>query len=154
MSQYWRFAPVPFLAVPALPSVAYGATIIGLGWSSLALGIIFHVAVLTQLAAFPLWLAVTVRRLHDTGRPATWLLIYAVIAPGWAAIITWCVKTLTGPVVRTEASVLGFLIVAVLVSGIWVLVSVAGTVTVVALCAASGTNGPNRYGPDPTTHPD
>ena len=77
-----------------------------------------HVGVLVHLAMAPLWLAVTVGRLHDTGRSARWLLPYVVVAGIWALIIYWTLDSLFGPDVPEEQSEFGFVLVAVILSGI------------------------------------
>ncbi|HUB85821.1 MAG TPA: DUF805 domain-containing protein, partial [Rhizomicrobium sp.] len=43
-------------------------------------------------------LAVTVRRLHDTGRSGWWVLLAAIPLVGWAVLIYWyCVEGTHGP---------------------------------------------------------
>ncbi len=101
-----------------------------------------HVGVLVHLAMAPLWLTVTVRRLHDTGRSAWWLLPYAVVAAVWALIIYWSLNT---SVVVEQPQ--GFFLVAVFLSGIWALVTLACAMLLLVLCSQPGTTGPNRYGP-------
>ena len=120
-----------------------------LRWSSPVLLIVLHVGVLVHLGSFPLWLSITVRRLHDTGRSARWLLPYAVVAGVWALIIYWSAESLTAVAAAEGQSVLGFLFVAVFLSGIWALVTLAWAIVILALCSQPGTVGANRYGPEP-----
>ena len=111
---------------------------------------LIHVGVLVHLAISPFWLAITVRRLHDTGRSARWLLPYTVVAPVWALIIYWSVNSLFGPGAGEEQSELGFVLIAVLLSAIWVLATLACTMMLLmVLCSQPGMRGANRYGPDP-----
>ena len=148
--EYWRFARVPFLFLPVAGVVAYGVVTVGvLRWSSLALLILLHVGVLVHLAMAPFWLVVTVRRLHDTGRSARWLLPYAVVAAVWALIIYWTLSSLFGRDVPEEQSEFGFVLVAVILSGIWALITLACAIVLLVLCSQAGTTGPNRYGPNP-----
>ena len=148
--EYWRFARFPLLFLPIAGIVAYGVATVGvLRWSSLALLVVLHVGVLAHLALAPLWLAATVRRLHDTGHSARWLLPHAVVATVWALIIYWTLDSLFGPGVPEEQSEFGFVLVAVILSGIWALVTLACAITLLVLCSQRGTAGPNRYGPDP-----
>lgn len=141
-------------------------------------------------------LAVTVRRLHDTGRSAWWLLIYLGIAIGWIVgmvILIVSVASQDDQTIREELQEeLGFRVsqseleeirlvclepdewelseeeqeekdtVCGIVHGglfralgalifliLWTLVSLAGWITILILCAMPGTRGPNSYGPDP-----
>ena len=143
-------------------------------------------------------LAVTARRLHDTGRSARWLLIYLVIAAGWIIGVILLIvmaateitaesdreirdnlelqygisisqadletlrdacgeeeelteeereekKAVCEEIIQSWTGVIGSVIFLV----IWGLVSFAGIVLLLVLCAMPGTRGPNRYGPDP-----
>lgn len=139
-------------------------------------------------------LAVTARRLHDTGRSALWLLIYLVIILGWIVgmimiflffasiddddeiqdrLESKLEQRLSESEVRHIVNTCGELddvelsetereewdeICDVIYGGfwdslifllIWGLVSAAGVITILILCAFPGTIGPNRYGPDP-----
>ena len=94
-------------------------------------------------------LAVTVRRLHDTNRSAWWLLIYAGIVFVWVlgGIVLGVVNEVQNPeIVESESfenwnGATAYFIVCGLIS-------VAGAITLLILCAMSGTPGPNRYGPN------
>ena len=44
---------------------------------------------------------------------------------------------------------LGFVLVVILLSGLWVLVGLAYSMILLALCSQRGTRGSNRYGPEP-----
>ena len=65
--------------------------------------------------------AVTVRRLHDTGRSARWLLICVGIVAGWGIIVGAVVS-----VASTSDDGWGAAILALFLGGLWVLVSLLG----------------------------
>jgi uncharacterized membrane protein YhaH (DUF805 family) len=79
-------------------------------------------------------IAVGVRRLHDTNRSGWWLL-----APFGAYCIVWI-----GVVMSASGSSLGGILTAV--GGLGALVLI---VTLLVFMFLDGTQGPNRYGPDP-----
>ena len=94
-------------------------------------------------------LAVTVRRLHDTNRPAWWLLIYLAVFLAWVIggiILAVSIGIDDPDVLETDfqdwpgytAYIIGC-----------ILFSLAGAVTMIVICAQRGTAGANRYGPDP-----
>ena len=181
-SEFWWFTLFSFI-VQALLNLAPVV-----GW-------IFSLAVLLPS------LAVTVRRLHDTGRSAWWLMIYPVLIVGWIiGVVIFVVFVITavwepglesdretrnrlesefglsvsqeGLVLLREAcgeyeelseaeleekeaicdEITGSwtgTIGAVIFLAAWGVVSAAGVITLLILCALPGTVGPNRYGPDP-----
>ncbi len=102
-------------------------------------------------------LAVTVRRLHDTGRSAWWLLIYAVIILGWIigfiVLVIWIGAAWTGAawtgIEDPETDGWKALVPILVFFFIWGLVSFVWAIILLILCALPGTIGPNRYGPDP-----
>ena len=140
--EYWRYAWIPFLAVPGVGAVMYApvASLFYNWWPLWTIASLFGVAVLIQAVASPLWLAITVRRLHDTDRSAWWLLLYAVISVGW--VLNVVVSLDLDP-----SSLLGLLIEWH--SVIWVLVSWAYVIILLVLCSGHGKTGSNRYGPQP-----
>ena len=94
-------------------------------------------------------LAVTVRRLHDTNRPAWWLLIYLAVFLAWVIggiILAVSIGIDDPDVLETDfqdwpgytAYIIGC-----------ILFSLAGAATMIIICAQRGTVGANRYGPDP-----
>ena len=94
-------------------------------------------------------LAVTVRRLHDTERPAWLLLVYLAIALAWiiGGIVLAVIDGIQNPeVLDADIQESSGFIPYVIICG---LISLAGVVTLLVLCALPGTRGPNRYGPDP-----
>jgi len=123
--EYWMFV----LLVIVCDIVA---TIIDriLGMSTMVAGVYGPVMCLVALALFIPGLAVSVRRLHDTGRVGWWVLL---------------------PIVPEIAAV------ALLYSGNLPMAGILGIVTLVAAIALlifmvlPGTKGPNQYGPDPVT---
>ena len=140
--EYWRYAWLPFLAVPGVGVIIYVpvAMLFYNWWPLWTFASVFGVAVLIQVVASPLWLGITVRRLHDTGRSAWWLLPYTVIPVGWVLNIVVSLDL-------DRSSLLGLLIGWY--SVIWVLVSWAFVIRLLMLCSGIGTIGPNRYGPQP-----
>ncbi len=68
-------------------------------------------------------LAVTARRLHDTGRT------------GWLALI-YVLNVLTVPLIN-------------LINPVFVVPALASLAIILILCAMPGESGPNKYGPDP-----
>ena len=98
-------------------------------------------------------LAVTVRRLHDTGRSAWWLLIYvAIIIAIIVGLIVLIITLFAGfglgfsGGTESESDLVG---AGLVVSALLFAVGVVGGLMLVVLCAQPGTNGPNRYGPNP-----
>ena len=92
--------------------------------------------VLGLVAAAAVGLAVTVRRLHDRGKSAWWLLIFVAIPTGARLVAEHLMDD--GPNSRTIA--LGVLFIVVLPLSLWAFVDL-GTIR--------GSPGPNRYGEDP-----
>ena len=90
--------------------------------------------------------AVTLRRLHDTGRSARWLLRWLLLfhyASGMGIIAG--IATLVG-FSGDEWAALGFGLFA---GGIWFLVGLVGMVVMTYFLTLPGTTGPNDYGADP-----
>lgn len=123
---------------------------VALGLIGLALPAVNTVELIYALALLLPSLAVTVRRLHDTARPAWWLLIYLAVVLAWiiGAIILAVSIGIDDPDLLETTDFQdwpGY--TAYMVACI--LFSLAGLVTMLVLCAQPGTAGPNRYGPDP-----
>jgi uncharacterized membrane protein YhaH (DUF805 family) len=98
---------------------------------------------LFSLAILLPWLAVSVRRLHDIDRTGWWLAAFflpLVVVGVWAAVAVGAYLPGTPP--EPTGSMLVGLIVAVVVMLILAIVMLGFMVT-------SGTEGPNRFGPDP-----
>lgn len=198
-SEYWWFTLFSFVSQAALNFVPF------IGW-------IYGLVLLLPS------LAVTVRRLHDTGRSAGWLLIYVGIILAWIVVgiiaVIVLVSQFSDPRQRAEeaferaeqsdlsreereelieeaqehlrraelleeaeayeelARVTGlsqeereelrqaaselrseagrnFPVAIIIIFVIAGLVSAAGVISLLILCALPGTRGPNRYGPDP-----
>ena len=138
-NEYRRYALIPFLVVPGVGAIIFVpvAILVFNWWTPLAVASLFGVTVLIQMAASPLWLGITVRRLHDTGRSARWLLPYSVISVGWVLIVVGFLAT--------DQLILRFLVD--LWGIIWAFVSWAFIIKLLMLCSSLGTIGSNQYGP-------
>ena len=96
------------------------------------------VGTITSLALLLPTLAVTVRRLHDTGRSAWWLL--AMVGP----VLTGAVLLVAGFVTALGGGE-GFSAMV----GVGALLVLAGVVLSIVLMCLPGTPGLNQYGPSP-----
>ena len=128
-SEYWLFSLLQFvvylvLAVMAISGMAENPA------GSLGL---FGIMGLLILVFFLPNLAVTVRRLHDSGRSAVWLLLYV---PGM----------LGGAMEGAQMSANHGLPVG---NPILTLLSGAANIFLFVLMVLPGQRGPNRFGPDP-----
>ena len=137
-SEFWWFTLFNFIVSVAL------------GLLGMALPALNAVEGLYALAVLLPSLAVTVRRLHDTARPAWWLLIYLAVILVWiiGAIILAVSIGVDDPDVVENTPFQdwpGYTTYMV----VCILLSLAGAVAMIVLCAQRGTAGPNRYGPDP-----
>lgn len=100
-----------------------------------SLGIFFVIFAIIWLALLIPSLAVQVRRLHDSDRSGWWLMIY------WGpAIVSWFFSF--GGAANQSASMS-------LVGGLFSLVGFFGSIALLVFWCLPGTNGPNKYGPDP-----
>lgn len=94
------------------------------------------IVLLLQLALLYPWLALSVKRLHDRGRPDYFA--YIIIAPGLLNGVTNALG-ITGD--QLNISLLEYLLgLIILIVGIWALIE---------LGFLRGLVGPNAYGPDP-----
>ena len=104
------------------------------------------IAFLVLLSPF---LAVSARRLHDTGRSSWWLMSYLVAGIGSmfsaAAAISMALAG-DAPFTDFDATDAGILVPLLLALAI----GVACGLLPLALCALPGTSGANRYGPEPS----
>jgi uncharacterized membrane protein YhaH (DUF805 family) len=94
---------------------------------------------LFSLATLVPWLAVTMRRLHDTERSGWWLLL---LAAAFAFIGIMAAVGPGGPFVGSTAGSFTGMIVAILLLLI-------ASITFLVFMVLPGTEGPNRYGGDP-----
>ncbi len=132
-SEFWLF----FL----LQAVIY-ITLMTMGALSLGRGLVGIVAMtgiarLLGLAFLVPNLAVATRRLHDTGRPVLWLILWA---PGLLAEGLQTAEMILGHSVAPPAALFGPIVG---------LVSLAADVVMLVLMALKGQAATNAYGPDP-----
>jgi uncharacterized membrane protein YhaH (DUF805 family) len=143
--EYWMWIVFQFLvgiAFWVLMMVVGGAALIGAGAHSpgavMAAGggimIVGALWALFGLAMIIPGLAVAVRRLHDTNRSGWWIL-----APIAGYILVWIGVGMaaSGSSMGSVLATVGMLVAAVL------------GLTVLVFMFLDGTQGPNRYGPDP-----
>ena len=103
-----------------------------------ALGNWSPLSALFSLATLIPWLAVTVRRLHDTERSGWWLL---VLAGAFTCIGLIIAAGRYGPSSSSAASFTSLIIAVLLV--------LIASITFLVFMVLPGTEGPNRYGADP-----
>jgi uncharacterized membrane protein YhaH (DUF805 family) len=127
-SQFWCYVAV-YALVGILVSVVGSITFTGGGLRSLY-----------GLAVFLPSLGITARRLHDTGRTASWVLLLAV--PGFFAF-------LTGLVTLVSLLFFGFLGFLIVFGSVFALLSAVAILLLLYFCVQPGTPGPNEYGAVP-----
>ena len=132
-AEYWYF--VLFSTLARLVTTILDA---GIGMHGTSGG---PFSALLSLGLFIPSLAVLTRRLHDTDRSGFWVLgFYGVVFAGLIGIVIAMFMMSRGAEARPGAVVtLVVLGLAMLGASIWLLV----------ITVTKGTNGPNRYGPDP-----
>jgi uncharacterized membrane protein YhaH (DUF805 family) len=142
--EYWMYTLFYFIVAIVL---SYVDSLVGLGGGSslqaasganAGLGAVTHMGVLGgifALANLIPYLAVSIRRLHDTGRAGWWVLLG--FGPYLIALALMVVGMLTGQFGLLAAG--GLLMFAAFIGGI---------VLLVFMCLP-GTSGTNQYGPDP-----
>jgi len=99
------------------------------------------VNLIVNLALIVPWLAVSVRRLHDTDRSGWWLAI--LVAPAAAVLAIGIGAAFGAPAVPGGFAPL---------TAMWVIVVIAflmALVTLLIFMVTAGDGGPNSYGPDP-----
>ncbi len=84
-SEYWWWTL--FVILMQIATSIIDAVIFGVGEGSLQV-----LTLLVSLALFLPGLAVTVRRLHDTGHSGWWILIILIPLIGWVVLIYWMIK--------------------------------------------------------------
>ena len=104
--------------------------------------------VLLLLGVLLPYIAVTVRRVHDTGRSAWWVIIILVMGALSAMALSAFILLEFASDSSGNDGFYG-LLALLIIGGIWVLVSGVVVIALLVLCALPGTVGPNRYGPDP-----
>lgn len=144
-SEYWWFYLFTVL-------VSIGTTIVDYPLNAV-LG--HHWNVVGDLATLALLLpslAVGVRRLHDTGRTGWWMLlpvvpIVAALMSGFGLAVTAVGVAFAGTSGSSPADAFAGLLI-VLMFG-FMLLALAGTVTLVVFQCLDSTPGPNKHGPSP-----
>ena len=107
-----------------------------------------YIGEIYMLALLIPYLAVSVRRLHDTGRSAWWLLLFpnAMLVSVVFVVVLFLVLL---PVAFGSDIEGGDLIGALIMLIVGFALFVGCSILPLILCARPGTVGPNRYGPDP-----
>ena len=146
-SEFWWFFGIAFVVAIVLPGLVPGLGVWSLsGFFIGAFGLIqlfFTFAFLLPVIYLVSMPAVTVRRLHDTGRSALWLLLCFGILLGWGIIAG---LTILVGYTGDEWAALGLGLIS---GGLWSLVGMIGMVVMTYFLTLPGTTGPNNYGPDP-----
>ena len=109
---------------------------------------IIPLVVLLLLGVLLPYIAVTVRRVHDTGRSAWWVIIILVMGALSAMALSAFILLEFASDSSGNDGYYGVMALLI-IGGIWVLVSGVVVIALLILCALPGTTGPNRYGPDP-----
>ena len=113
--------------------------------SHIILGLIPFIGLIVILGLLVPNLAVTTRRLHDTGRSAGWLLLFPISILG---LVISMVVLLIGVLLyfNQDTSKDLYLFLVMIVS---FAIGIGCSILLLVLCVLPGTVGPNRYGPDP-----
>jgi len=124
-TQFWYYVLVVF--------------VIGLGVAIVASVTVRALSTLFSLAVFLPNLGMTVRRLHDTGKPGIWALL--LVVPVVLMILFGLIAIIGGA--------LGFLAFLILFSSVISLASLAAIVVLIYFCAQPGEAAANAYGAPP-----
>lgn len=127
-AQFWWYIAV-YIVVGILVSVVGSIALTGGGLRAL-----YGLALLLPT------LGITARRLHDTGRTASWVLLLAV---------PWVLSILMGLVTFLSIMTFGVFGILFVFWPVVGLVSLAAVVVLIYFCAQPGTAEPNEYGPVP-----
>jgi uncharacterized membrane protein YhaH (DUF805 family) len=132
-AKYWLAV---LIYVVAMVTMTFAVTMgMGLGWIGRIGGIVVGlVALIVYIALIVSSLAVGAKRLHDRDRSGWWLLVFYVL-PNVLSVILNEISTASG-----APEIVGFF--GLIPLGIWIW-------AFVELGCLAGTNGPNKYGPDP-----
>ena len=120
-------------------------------WGSRAiLGFIYVLSTVWSLANIIPSLSISVRRLHDTGKPG-WLLavFYGIPLIMIAVFIVLAGGTVMAAMSGSEKAVLTFTGAFLIVWVIMLLVCLGLGITLLVFFCLDGDHGPNKYGPDP-----
>ncbi|MGH6878441.1 MAG: DUF805 domain-containing protein [Rhizomicrobium sp.] len=127
-TQFWYYIAV-YVVLGLLVSIVGSVTFSGGGLRTL-----YALALLLPT------LGITARRLHDTGRTASWVLLLAV---------PWVLSILMGLVTLLSFFTFGLFGILFVFWPILALVSLAAMVLLIYFCAQPGSLGPNEYGTVP-----
>jgi uncharacterized membrane protein YhaH (DUF805 family) len=127
-AQFWWYIVV-YVAVGVIVGIIGSITMAGSGLRAL-----YGLALLLPT------LGITARRLHDTGRTASWVLLLA---------IPWALAIVMGLVTLLSFMTFGLFGILFVFWPIFGLISLAAVVLLIYFCAQPGTPGPNEYGPIP-----
>ncbi len=150
--EYWLFVLFQILLYTGLFVACFAAMVNmapandGVGLSAiLGLGAFLLIAGLVWLILLVPSIAVTVRRLHDSGRSGWWFGIYLLASVG----LNLLTGAAMGAMAASAQSPEQLLQTAGMVNGIAGLAMFGYAVVLFIFFCLDGTPGPNRYGPDP-----
>ena len=129
-SEYWWFTLFSIISQIVLNFIPF------VGW-------IFSLALLLPS------LSATARRLHDTDRTAWWMLLYLVPVLSLMAISIMIIVLIgislsdSGEETVVAWGIFGIIIIFLIIS------SIVSAIVLLIFLVLAGTEGPNRYGPDP-----
>jgi uncharacterized membrane protein YhaH (DUF805 family) len=144
---FWIAAVILLFGVLAGLGASHGAPSAGIVG---AFGIIWLLFVIGSLALLVPWLAVQVRRLHDTNRSGWWLggfyLLYLVYAVLMGSVMVGMLASMKAGNTPPDPAAFG---AGFGVVGLIGLLQFVYMIVLIVFYCLPGTAGPNRFGPDP-----
>lgn len=146
-AEYWQFTFAQLIVYVLLVAMVIGAVASGKPLAATGgLTVVLLLAVVVALGGFIPNLAVTVRRLHDSGKSGWWILLYA---PGLLAHMSLWPIAVTSALAGKNGFSAGGLEAATTNSMLFSLTSAACNLVMLLFMVLPGQTGSNRFGPDP-----